>query len=171
MVAFGFPPREPFDRQHDWLKNGFTFVSWPIPVEHESFTYRLVESNKNGNIKKRSLQPIFAMVLSEVMARLGLDNIIEDGTTNAFKRHSCVFSNVPGFSEPIYFNKSKVVKLEANYFNVIPQMLLMSYTDKIFVTLVCDTKRFPNAHIICDYMIHECKIQYENIQNGIKTKK
>ena len=170
LVAFGFPPKEEFSRQYDWLKNGFTFVSWPIPVEYEKFVTRVLRSQENGKIKKESLEAPLAMISTNFACRLGLDGIIEDGTTGAFQRHSCVFSNVPGFSQDIYFQKSRVVRMEGTYFNVIPQFILMSYKEKIFVTLACDPKRFPNAQIIVDHMVQECDKEYEKLMSSTQPK-
>jgi len=156
--------KEEFHRQYDWLRNDFTFVSWPIPVQYQEFSKRVEICFANANKLKTSLQALFAQVSTTMVARLGLDFIIEDGTTNGMKRHTCVFSNVPGFEEQSYFLKKRIVKLEASYLNVIPQLIILTYNQNIYITLTCDTQRFPNGQIIIDYMIEELQNVVKQIQ-------
>jgi len=164
MVAFGFPLTEEFHRQYDWLRNDFTFVSWPIPIQYAEFSKRVERCFSNANKLKKSLQAIFAKISTTLIASLGLDFIIEDGTTNGMQRHSCIFSNVPGFEDVVYFQKQKVVKVEASYLNVIPQILMVSYNQNVYTTLACDHQYYSNAQDLIDYMNKEIETIVKQIK-------
>merc|ERR1712083_525507 len=93
--------------------------------------------------------------MSEFACRLGFDELLEQNSTKMFARHSCVFSNLPSWDVPLYYDGVKVKRLEASYLNVIPQFIFISYGDSIFGTLVVDPERFPNAQLIMDSMADE----------------
>eukprot|EP01083_Nonionella_stella_P010139 28983_1 len=149
-LAFGFPPKEEFLGQKNWLKNGFVLVSWAFPVGIADFERRLQVISQNSKVLKTSFVTPVTMAASGLLARLGLDEAQLQNGTGAFTRHSCVFSNLPSFDKQLYYNGVKVVKLEASYYNWIPQFLFLSYNGGMYGTLTVDPERFPNAQLILD---------------------
>ena len=152
MLAFGFPPKEEFHGQSDWLRNGFSLVDWPFPIQIDNFEKRLKIINRNGRKLKTSFVTPLGLAATEFLARLGFDDILDENFTKMFARHTCVFSNLPSWNHPLYFDGVKVNKLEASYFNWIPQFIFISYHDSIYATLSIDINRFPNSQIIFDEM-------------------
>ena len=102
---------------------------------------------------------IITMKAAEFACRLGLDEMVEQNSTKTFARHSCVFSNLPSWEAPLYYDGVPVVRLEASYFNWIPQLIFISCREDIHGTIVVDPERFPNAHIIFDGMLEELERQ------------
>lgn len=155
LLAFGFPPKEEFRGQSDWLRNGFTMVDWPFPVEVDSFERRLKRIHRNGQKLKTSFVTPITMGLTQFACRLGLDELLEQNTTKMFARHCCVFSNLPSWDDPLFYDGVRVARLEASYFNYVPQFIFISHGEDIHGTLVVDPERFPNAQIILDAMAEE----------------
>eukprot|EP01083_Nonionella_stella_P256961 880041_1 len=79
----------------------------------------------------------------------------DDNFTRMFSRHTCVFSSLPSWNKPLFFNGVKINKIEASFFNWVPQFLFISYNENIYGTLIIDPNRFPNAQIILDGMNDE----------------
>lgn len=159
LLAFGFPPKEKFEGQSDWLRNGFTMVDWAFPVEIEDFAKRLMLIHRNGKKLKRSFVTPIVSGATEFMARLGMDGTLDENTTQMFGRHTCVFSNLPSWDEQLYYEGVKVRKLEASYHNYLPQFIFISYNGGIYGTLVCNPERFPDAQIIFDGIQEELQRQ------------
>ena len=70
-----------------------------------------------------------------------------------------MFSSLPSWDVPLYFGGVKVRKLEASYFNWLPQFIFMSYNGGIYGTLVVDPERFPDAQLVMDGMHRELQRQ------------
>ena len=62
-----------------------------------------------------------------------------------FTRHSMVFSNVPGPGQDIYVCGEKVVGMQILFPNLLPQSLLISYSDSIFFNMSLDDENLPAA--------------------------
>ena len=62
-----------------------------------------------------------------------------------FTRHSMVFSNVPGPGQDIYLCGEKVVGMQILFPNLVPQCLLISYSDSIFFNMSLDDENLPAA--------------------------
>ena len=155
MLAFGFPPKEEFLGQRDWLRNGFGLVDWEFPIYIEDFVQRLRIINRNGKKLKTSFVSPLGLKGTEMLARLGLDDILDENFTKLFARHTCVFSSLPSWNKQLYFEGVKVTKMEASYLNWIPQFIFISYNQYIYGTLVVDPNRYPNAQLILDAMNEE----------------
>ncbi|ETO10547.1 hypothetical protein RFI_26831, partial [Reticulomyxa filosa] len=188
LVPVGFPDKREFAHQKDWLRNDFSFVSWldtffffflspsPSPLslflsditslriikkKKKADSDRLKTSNKQANALKQSMQPLLLSLPTQLAVRLGFfDTLIEKTVTDSFVRHSCVFSNVPGFNEPVYFGGAPVERLEASYFNTIPQVILMSFNGFVDGTLVVDPEKFPKPDLIVDGIFREVVQEY-----------
>jgi len=155
LLAFGFPPKRTFRGQYDWLRNGFTMTDWLFPIGIADFEQRLAVIHKNGLKLKTSFVTPLAMMGTEFLARLGFDDLLDDNIGKTFARHTCVFSSLPSWDRQLYFEGVKCHKLEASYFNWIPQFIFISYMDAIYGTLIVDPERFPNAELIMNAMSEE----------------
>ena len=88
LLAFGFPPKEQFLGQADWLSNGFTMVDWAFPVQVADFEQRLRMIHRNGQKLKTSFVTPVGSGATEFMARLGLDGLLDQNITQMFDRHT-----------------------------------------------------------------------------------
>lgn len=117
--------------------------------------FRLLRIHQNGNKLKKSLVTVFMKAAAEFACRLGLDEIVEQNSAKTFARHCCVFSNLPTWEDPLYYDGVPVVRMEASFFNWIPQFIFISHREDIHGTVAVDPERMPKADIIFDGMLEE----------------
>ena len=91
--------------------------------------------------------------------RLGLDELLEYIGTKSVTRHSCIFSSLPIWEDPLYYDGVPIVRVEASMFNWIPQLIFISHHEDIHGTFAVDPEWMPNAHIIFDGMLEELQRQ------------
>ena len=65
-----------------------------------------------------------------------------------FSRHSIVFSNVPGPAEPIVIGGKTLVGLQAAYPNLIPQLICVSYNQRMHMNIVVDETIVPQPELL-----------------------
>ena len=63
-------------------------------------------------------------------------------------RHSMVFTNVPGPTEPIVFMGSRVREIVFACSNLVNQVSALSYAGRLRLTLVVDPEATPEADVI-----------------------
>ena len=135
------------------------------------FVDKVEYTRKVSRSMKSSLQPILVKGLTEVAIRTGvLDALLAQSSTDGFTRHSCVWSNVPGFNEPIYLLGRKVVSVEASYCNVIPQIIMVSYDGFVYGTLATTLSRIKEPQRILDYMVLEIADELNQLEDSTSYK-
>merc|ERR1712216_115285 len=79
--------------------------------------------------------------------------LYKDTLGNIFERHCMVFSNVPGYSvkdkktndySSLYMWGQEVLGTYSFFYNVLPQIIMVSYRDKIQGTLCISKELYPD---------------------------
>ena len=130
---------------------------------------RLMRIHQNGNKLKKSLVSVLTMATAEFGIRLGLDELVEQSSTKTMARHSCVFSTLPTWEDPLYYGGVPVVRVEASMFNWIPHLIFISHREDIHGTFAVDPERMSNAHIVFDGMLEELQRQTMEMDCNLKS--
>ena len=146
------------------LTNDWCFVSTPLPVTEPSALQRVSVTNQLFSALKASPEVIIsklAIMLNATMppCLFGLAG------QNTFSRHSVVFSNVPGPSQPIAIGGKEVVGLLPAFPNLIPQVLCVSYHGKMWMTLTVDPEAVKEPTLLSTLYLDE--LRQLAIANGV----
>lgn len=139
------------------MRNAFSFVEWPLPVQNADFYERLNIVHKNAIAFKNSMSAVMAAKVCELLSRLGLDSVIDATSAKCFAKHSCTFSNLPVWQKAVYYRGSRMLRCELSYFNFIPQVIIDSYDGEFYATICVDPDKFnvDNVEKIFDSMADE----------------
>ena len=159
LVPVAFPRSMDTPLTNDWC-----FVSTPLPVTEPSALQRVSVTNQLFSALKASPEVIIsklAIMLNATMppCLFGLAG------QNTFSRHSVVFSNVPGPSQPIAIGGKEVVGLLPAFPNLIPQVLCVSYHGKMWMTLTVDPEAVKEPTLLSTLYLDE--LRQLAIANGV----
>ena len=154
-LAFGFPAKEKYCGQEDFLGNGFVLTKYELPIKNDNFMDTLTDVYKNTLQLKTSFVAILGDLMLQFVCKLGLDSFLRTNSSNMFARRHCVFSNVPGWQKDVFYKNNKMIKVEASYLNWIPQFIFCSYNGYYYGTLSIDTNIYKDTSIIFEYMYQE----------------
>lgn len=129
------------------LTNSWTFVSLTFPMGVMSAAERLKKAQKVCNAMKRSPEPYVTRSLNKIVNLAGPDlqrQIVCDYMT----RHSMVFTNVPGPTEPILLVGMRVRDIIFACSNIVNQVSVLSYAGTLRLTLVVDSDVTPDAEYV-----------------------
>lgn len=144
-------------RPKEDMYNNFLMASFELPVGHSTSAARLAAAKATMDKVKTSMVGIITDKLSHLLGRLGLDNLASDTQLKVFPLHSFVYSNVPGFEQPVYLftNKSKITSFEVYYPNIIHQSLFLSYCDQLTFSLTTCPKIVKNPQALVQAFVDE----------------
>jgi len=97
---------------------------------------RLWKTHERLAILKKGLVPLVSFTVSKLVMKWLPRSISRDQTLQLFSRHSMVFSNVPGPSEPVSFANHEVLSVQMIHMNLIPQLSFLSYRGMIFGNVI-----------------------------------
>ncbi len=125
------------------LYNDFLLVSLRLPFGVENREERLKLIRELMGRAKRSLVGIIQVYLTKFLSKIGLDKLIAETQKKIFALHSFVYSNVPGFQQPIHIFEPghEVEKIEVYYPNMVNQCIFLSYRGDLSMSLTTDTER------------------------------
>lgn len=129
------------------LTNSWTFVSLTLPMGVMSVADRLKKAHKVCNTMKRSPEPYVTRALNEIVNIAG-PNVQRQIVCDYMTRHSMVFTNVPGPTEPILLFGKRVRDIVFACANIINQVSVLSYAGHLRLTLVVDSDVTPDAEYI-----------------------
>ena len=133
LIPFAFPRgAESIDDDHDGPRNMWTMVSAAIPVTGTSAVKRVKMAQRTMKEIKQSPDAYVAQWIQEN----GLST--KDLVHGLFARHTCVFTNVPGPTEEIRFGGAKVKGIQMLFPNIIPQLSVLSYANKMYFNFNID---------------------------------
>merc|ERR1711871_1771287 len=82
---------------------------------------------------------------------MGTQNTAKD----IFARHSMVFSNVPGPSQPVLVAGAELTGVQMVYPNLITQVGIISYAGKMYMNFTLDDEIIKRPELIGEYYIEE----------------
>lgn len=138
------------------LTNKWTFVQAAMPVGLRTPAERLSASHSAFAKIKGSLDAPMAALLVAANAKLP-QAIGQQVGRDLFSRHSIVFSNVPGPAEPIVIGGKTLVGLQAAYPNLIPQLICVSYNQRMHMNIVVDETVVPQPELLASLYIDELR--------------
>ena len=127
-----------------------------MPVGLRTPAERLSASHSAFAKIKGSLDAPMAALLVAANAKLP-QAIGQQVGRDLFSRHSIVFSNVPGPAEPIVIGGKTLVGLQAAYPNLIPQLICVSYNQRMHMNIVVDETIVPQPELLASLYIDELR--------------
>ncbi|KAI8817980.1 uncharacterized protein EV422DRAFT_200850 [Fimicolochytrium jonesii] len=146
-----------FPRSLDDLHNKWTMISGRVPVGESSPVAR-VQAAKNAMDKiKQSPEPVVAVFLQESLYRAVGHELSAQTNLDLFKKHTLIFTNVPGFTEEMYFCGEKIVHVQPIVSNVITQCSAVSYCGQVFMNFVVDADIIYEYDLLADFVVKELR--------------
>ena len=129
------------------MRNKWVFVSSDMGIGIDNISDRLAYIHDKMNRIKSSPTPYVQWKVQESLPSKLPVSIGRKTVYDTFVRHSIIFSNVPGPSHTcLLAGKFKAVGCQMFFCNLIPQVGILSYNDKVFINMVLD----PNEIIGCE---------------------
>ncbi|CAM9094138.1 unnamed protein product, partial [Ectocarpus fasciculatus] len=155
-LAF-FRPMKDLEDPAKAMSNKFAFLSVDLPINSSTAVDRVNDCNKTmSELKTSPIALVQLWVQSNLLSFLPLSVQRQIGH-DIFSRHSIVFSNVPGPSRPITLAGEKVVNMQVLFPNLLPQVILISYSGSIFNCMVIDDKLITNPEKLCEYYLEDLR--------------
>ena len=148
-VALPRPPEE-LENGTTGLRNKWAFASVRMPVEAINGVDRLKACNATTtDLKNSSIVGVQFYIQTYILPFL--PGFLRKQTAyELFQRHSMVFSNLPGETQPMTIGGEELLGLQVIFPNLLPQCLLISYNQQIFANLCVnpDYVSGPEAEIL-----------------------
>ena len=125
-------------RGKDEMYNDFLLPSIKLPLSAATYSGRLEQVKKVMEETKASRSGYIMGKLLTVLSRLGLDALVGNTQLTVFGKHAFVYSNLPGFTQPVHLfgeSKAKLTAFEAYYPNLVSQLLFLSYNGQLTCSL------------------------------------
>lgn len=133
------------------LRNAWTFVSIPLPMGPMDVRDRLKEVKKRCDRMKSSPE-IWATTMLNKFANALLGFPFQAQTVfDYMSRHSMVFTNVPGPTEPVVIFGHQVREMIFGVGNLVSQVSIVSYAGGMGLSLVVDPEEVKGAHLVGDF--------------------
>mmetsp|Transcript_60514 Transcript_60514/g.131114 ORF Transcript_60514/g.131114 Transcript_60514/m.131114 type:complete len:477 (-) Transcript_60514:121-1551(-) len=158
LVPVALPQRFPPDRDaRDRLTNNWCMISPSLPVGEVEPLARVKATNKEMSQLKASMIPMMGLItVNRIAPHLPL-SFRQTTNKELFGCHSCVFSNVPGPQDKLYLSGQPVEGLQAVFYNLIPQISLISYSGLVWMNLVADPEVIQDLDTFSDCFLDELK--------------
>eukprot|EP00586_Coscinodiscus_wailesii_P005069 CAMPEP_0172488820 /NCGR_PEP_ID=MMETSP1066-20121228/18541_1 /TAXON_ID=671091 /ORGANISM="Coscinodiscus wailesii, Strain CCMP2513" /LENGTH=510 /DNA_ID=CAMNT_0013256289 /DNA_START=204 /DNA_END=1736 /DNA_ORIENTATION=+ len=149
LMPLAFPrPREEARDRSLTLRNKWVFVSSKMGLGIENIVDRLRYVNNELTKQKKSPEAFCQLKVQEsIPPKLPL-KLARQTVYDLFTRHSVVFANVPGPPKECTFARRSVVEVQILFNNLIPQVEILSYMDRVFMNLVLDSEAVPHCELI-----------------------
>mmetsp|Transcript_4670 Transcript_4670/g.7000 ORF Transcript_4670/g.7000 Transcript_4670/m.7000 type:complete len:516 (-) Transcript_4670:25-1572(-) len=156
MCAFSMPDRGKGKLE---LYNDFLMPSMSLPANVEGREERIAAVKKVMAGLKTSLVGFIQERLVLILGALGLDAMIKQSQVALFKKHSFVYSNVPGFEKDVYLfaERCNVHKISVYYPNVLSQAIFLTFRGSLGFSLVTDRGELPEFEMLVDSFVEEIK--------------
>ncbi|XP_026190326.1 uncharacterized protein LOC34619279 [Cyclospora cayetanensis] len=130
------------------LRNRFTLTSLTLPADAADARERLSRVQQATTSLKRSRQPAADFLCQKVLGQLLPTPLTRQAAEGLFSTHSVVFSNLPAYTAPVHFCGCKITEVQVLYPNLIPQVEVVSYAGRIFLSFVYDPSVVTEGHKI-----------------------
>jgi len=104
---------------------------------------------------KVSFVGYFTLVMTSVLAQLGLEEFAGATNREIFKNHSFVYSNVPGFESQVYAFGQKMTGIQTYYNNMISQCIFLSCMGELTMSLMTDKAMVKEPQFLADAFVSE----------------
>ena len=153
-VAVPFLEGRPKDDTH--LCNRWTFISLPLATGAGTIVERLRVTKRRCDLMKTT-PAAHAVSALNVVAAATLGPKFQSQTVYDFmSKHSMVFTNVPGPTEPVtLFRGKRVRSMTFAVSNLVNQVSVMSYAGEMGFSLVVDPEATPDAHLVGEFFKRE----------------
>ena len=150
LVPIAFPRRADSPLTNDW-----TFLSVPMPVGVAKTTDRVAVAHETFAELKASPEAAAARLAVQINS-CSPPSMLGAVGQQLFSRHTLVFSNVPGPSQPVYIGGQRVIGIFSAFPNLITQVLCLSYDGRMFMTIACD-ERVPEPERLAEFYLDELR--------------
>jgi len=169
MLPFSFPRSMGGTKEKEPdLHNNWCFISLPLPVNIDTPVGRVMEVNKEMTKIKNSADPLAAKNIT-ILAQTVLPSAANaQASLETMTKHSCVWTNVPGFDEtaylaghairgifPIISNVRPPACSLLTLYQVIPQISALSYDGKINMNFVVDPTKFTEPVKLKEFFLQD----------------
>ena len=140
------------------LYNDFIMPSIRLPVGPDGREDRLRAVHSIMDAAKRSYAGFFMGRLLTVAARLGLDAVVGQTQNTVFGKHAFVFSNMPGFTEPVHLllgAGARVERFAVYNPNLISQCFFLSYNGELCFSLSTDAATVVQPSLLVESFAEE----------------
>lgn len=145
------------------LRNYFGVLPANIPVHLES-RKDIVQAIRESMAKLKTTGALMiTLFIQDVTCYFGLDRLVEGLFKDSFLNTSMVYSNVPSVQEQLFFDGKEVESLDAFFPNCLSQFILISYNNKIRISLTSDKKVVENPEEVVDGFVEEINDWYKEI--------
>jgi hypothetical protein len=139
LVPVSMPKAFPVGHDEtDKLTNHWCFCSAKIPVREATPLDRVRSTNHEMGKLKRSMKPFVGLWMINKMSPRLPTATQQKTAKDLFANHSLVFSNIPGPQEPLYVGGERLEGCQLVYYNVIPQIILVSISGQVWMNITVD---------------------------------
>ena len=146
MVAVSLPDDRA--RRDCETYNDFVMPSTPIPVFVKDRAARLRAVQDSMKALKVSRAGVIQTLIVAIFERLGLEKVAGATQKQIFGKHSFVYSNLPGYEQPVFFAKKKVSKFGIFFPNMITQVVFFSYDGTLSLSVSTDAAYLKDPHLL-----------------------
>jgi hypothetical protein len=130
-----FPPGHD---EGDMLTNHWCFCSSKLAVGEATPLDRVRYTSHQMDKLKSSMKPVVGVWMVNDMAARMPTKLRQQTAKELFANHGLVFSNIPGPQEALYVGGEKLEGAQIVYYNVIPQVILLSLFGQIWMNITVD---------------------------------
>ncbi|KNC96778.1 acyltransferase, WS/DGAT/MGAT [Spizellomyces punctatus DAOM BR117] len=144
-----------FPRPLDDLHNKWTMISAELPVRQPDPLSRVKFAKQTMDAIKSSPEPLVAVQLQQLAYKALGHELSAQTNLDLFARHTCIFTNVPGFQERIYICGQPVLGMQPVVSNALLQVSAVSYDNFIWMNFVVDGETVIQPERLAQYMVRE----------------
>ena len=139
------------------MRNKWAFVSSELPIGLPTCSERLRACSASMSTLKQSPMAFVQLWVQTNLLPL-LPAFLRKGTgLDLFKRHSMVFSNVPGPDKTFYFAGEQMVGIQVLFPNLLTQTMIISYNGGLFMNMVLDDELITECEQLKKFYREEMK--------------
>lgn len=137
------------------MNNKWCFLSVEMPINEPDAVGRVATAAAiTSALKDSPMAPVQLAIQNKALPWVPRA-IAQDTAYQLFRRHSVVFSNVPGPQEPVFWAGEQVVGAQMIYPNLLPQVGILSYNGHLYGNLVIDPELVGDAALFRRSMMDE----------------
>lgn len=146
------------------MRNKWCFLSVSMPMLEKTARERVESAARTTTeLKSSPIAPVQLSIQNKLLPWVPVA-MAQDTAYQLFRRHSVVFSNVPGPQEPVFWAGSEVVGCQMLYPNLLPQVGILSYNELVYGNLCVDPKLVDDAGLFRQSLLDELRELADELQ-------